>query len=142
MPLPQLSCTTHTLQLAKTRDPGLMARGFSCAMGRPGLEPGTFAFSMRCSLSYLPVGTNSRGRWVKSAGHADRRLWTLGGPWSPCLMSVGLGFYPSDMARMVLLQHTLPDGERHFDWLIEPVGAGPGSALAQLADMTSPMTSA
>lgn len=42
------------------------------------------------------------------------------------------------MARMVLLQHTLPDGERHYDWLIEPVGAGPGSALARFADSTDP----
>ena len=39
---------------------------------------------------------------------------------------------------MVLLQHTLPNGDRHFDWLIEPVGAGPGSALAQLAAMNKP----
>ncbi|HZW06627.1 MAG TPA: hypothetical protein VFF65_05840 [Phycisphaerales bacterium] len=42
------------------------------------------------------------------------------------------------MARMVLLQHTLPDGTRHFDWLIEPVGAGPGSTLARFADSTNP----
>lgn len=39
---------------------------------------------------------------------------------------------------MVLLQHTLPDGSRHYDWLIEAVGAGPGSVLAQLAEMNNP----
>lgn len=39
---------------------------------------------------------------------------------------------------MVLLQHTLPDGSRHYDWLIEPVGAGPGSAVARLAEMSDP----
>lgn len=31
------------------------------------------------------------------------------------------------MARMVLLQHVLGNGSSHFDWLIEPVAAGPGS---------------
>lgn len=95
---------------------------------------------MLYQLSYLPVGTRIRtadgGSRVLDTRTEDYR--TLGGLWSPCLMSIGLGFYPSHMARMVLLQHTLPDGERHFDWLIEPVGAGPGSALAQLADMTKP----
>jgi hypothetical protein len=39
---------------------------------------------------------------------------------------------------MVLLQHTLPDGTRHFDWLIEPVGAGPGSIDARNADDGDP----
>jgi len=39
---------------------------------------------------------------------------------------------------MVLLEHTLPDGTRHFDWLIEPVGGGPGSKLARYADATDP----
>lgn len=38
------------------------------------------------------------------------------------------------MARMVLLEHALPNGDRHFDWLIEPVGAGPGSASARAVD--------
>lgn len=42
------------------------------------------------------------------------------------------------MARMVLLQHVLPDGTQHFDWLIQPVGAGPGSPLAKFADSTNP----
>lgn len=42
------------------------------------------------------------------------------------------------MARMVLLQHTLPDGSRHYDWLIEPVGAGPGSVSARAVESANP----
>lgn len=35
---------------------------------------------------------------------------------------------------MVLLAHVLPDGSKHFDWLIEPVASGPGSAAARASD--------
>lgn len=33
------------------------------------------------------------------------------------------------MARMVLLEHTLPDGQRHWDWLIERPDGGAGGLL-------------
>ncbi|MCL4742138.1 MAG: hypothetical protein KJZ54_08035 [Phycisphaerales bacterium] len=31
------------------------------------------------------------------------------------------------MPRTVVLEHTLPDGSRHFDWLMEPGEARPGA---------------
>ncbi len=32
---------------------------------------------------------------------------------------------PSPVPRTVVLEHTLPDGSRHFDWLMEPAEPGP-----------------
>lgn len=45
--------------------------------------------------------------------------------------------YSFFMARMVLLQHNRPDGSRYFDWMIEPIGGGPGSLESRLVELVS-----